>query len=108
MERVDRGQQATGAREKILLSAHELFYRHGIRATGIDKIIAQARVTKVTFYRHFPSKNDLILAYLEYRHTRWLNRFSQSIKLMGVRPPTRWRTPWQTGGRTLIFAVVRF
>ncbi|MEB7556907.1 TetR/AcrR family transcriptional regulator [Kluyvera cryocrescens] len=80
MERVDRGQQATGAREKILLSAHELFYRHGIRATGIDKIIAQARVTKVTFYRHFPSKNDLILAYLEYRHTRWLNRFSQSIK----------------------------
>jgi len=48
------------ARERILLTAHELFYRDGIRATGIDRVIAESGVTKVTFYRHFPSKNDLI------------------------------------------------
>ena len=49
-----------GARDRILHTAHDLFYREGIRATGIDRIIATAGVTKVTFYRHFPSKNDLI------------------------------------------------
>ena len=41
------------ARERILGTAYRLFYRDGIRATGIDKVIAEARVTKVTFYRHF-------------------------------------------------------
>lgn len=60
------------ARERILQTAHDLFYREGIRATGIDRIIERAGVTKVTFYRHFPSKNDLIEAYLDYRHTRWM------------------------------------
>lgn len=63
---------ALPARERILTTAHELFYRDGIRATGIDRIIADAGVTKVTFYRHFPSKNDLIKAYLEYRHLAWM------------------------------------
>ncbi|HDC4362330.1 TPA: TetR/AcrR family transcriptional regulator, partial [Enterobacter hormaechei] len=55
-------------REKIVLTAHELFYSTGFKATGVDTIIRQAHVTKVTFYRHFPSKNLLILAYLHYRH----------------------------------------
>ncbi|KFC96007.1 Uncharacterized HTH-type transcriptional regulator yxaF [Leminorella grimontii] len=64
------------AKEKIMHTAHELFYLHGIRATGIDKIIEQAQVTKVTFYRHFPSKNALILAYLEYRHALWMDWFN--------------------------------
>ena len=44
------------ARDRILLSAQQLFYAQGIRATGIDKVIAAAGVTKVTFYRHFPAK----------------------------------------------------
>jgi len=71
------------ARERILLTAHDLFYADGIRATGIDRIIKQAKVTKVTFYRHFPSKNDLIIAFLEYRHKRWMNWFVESIKRHG-------------------------
>ena len=71
------------ARERILLTAHDLFYADGIRATGIDRIIKQAKVTKVTFYRHFPSKNDLIIAFLEYRHQRWINWFSESIQRHG-------------------------
>ncbi len=72
------------ARERILLRAHDLFYSHGIRATGIDRVIAESGVTKVTFYRHFPSKNDLIRAYLEYRHERWLAWFKGSIESHGA------------------------
>ncbi|SCC17415.1 transcriptional regulator, TetR family [Kosakonia oryzendophytica] len=67
------------AKEKIVQTAHELFYQYGIRATGIDKIIECAQVTKVTFYRHFPSKNALILTYLEYRHTLWMDWFNTTM-----------------------------
>lgn len=72
------GKEPT-ARERILRTAHDLFYREGIRATGIDRIIAQAHVTKVTFYRHFPSKNDLVAAYLDYRHEQWMSWFRAAL-----------------------------
>ena len=71
------------ARERILLTAHDLFYRDGIRATGIDTVIELAGVTKVTFYRHFRSKNDLIVAYLEYRHERWMSWFTAALQRHG-------------------------
>ena len=67
------------ARERILRTAHLLFYRDGIRSTGIDKVIAEAGVTKVTFYRHFPSKDDLIKAFLERRHEIWAKGFNRAI-----------------------------
>lgn len=75
------------ARERILLTAHDLFYRDGIRATGIDKVISESRVTKVTFYRHFPSKNDLIRAFLDYRHRRWMDWFVDALKRQGAAQP---------------------
>ncbi|MGX5026372.1 TetR/AcrR family transcriptional regulator [Enterobacter asburiae] len=62
-------------RDKILLTAHDLFYSMGFRATGVDTLIKQSKVTKVTFYRHFPAKSALILAYLHYRHELWINWF---------------------------------
>jgi len=71
------------ARQRILLTAHDLFYREGIRATGIDRVIAESAVAKVTFYRHFPSKNDLIREFLEYRHERWMNWFSDALQRHG-------------------------
>ncbi|MGJ6121470.1 TetR/AcrR family transcriptional regulator [Mycolicibacterium sp. Y3] len=67
------------ARERILATAYRLFYREGIRATGIDKVIAEAGVTKVTFYRHFPSKDALVLAFLELRHRRWMDWFVDAL-----------------------------
>ncbi|MFI8418699.1 TetR/AcrR family transcriptional regulator [Serratia sp. NPDC078593] len=67
------------AQQRILLTAHALFYRDGIRATGIDRIIKDSGVTKVTFYRHFPSKNELIRAFLTYRHQHWLTWFRHSL-----------------------------
>ena len=74
------------AKERILLTAHDLFYRDGIRATGIDKVIAESAVSKVTFYRHFPSKNDLILAFLDYRHRRWIDWFIDALQRHGGKP----------------------
>lgn len=75
--------QALSARERILLTAHELFYREGIRATGIDRVIAESGVAKGTFYRHFPSKNDLIREFLEYRHQRWMEWFIDALNRHG-------------------------
>ncbi|SMB42070.1 Transcriptional regulator, TetR family [Serratia proteamaculans] len=67
-------------RQRILLTAHDLFYRDGVRATGIDRIISESGVAKVTFYRHFSSKNELIEAFLAYRHDQWLSWFSLSLE----------------------------
>jgi AcrR family transcriptional regulator len=83
MKKENLNRDLLSARERILLTAHDLFYAEGIRATGIDKIIKQASVTKVTFYRHFPSKNELILAFLDYRHLSWINWFKEAIKRHG-------------------------
>lgn len=66
-------------RERILVAAHALFYREGIRATGVDKIIDQSSVSKVTFYRQYASKDDLIRAYLDYRHEKWISWFQSSL-----------------------------
>ena len=67
-------------RDKILLTAHDLFYSNGFRATGVDTLIKEAKVTKVTFYRFFPSKSLLILAYLHYRHEIWINWFETTLR----------------------------
>ncbi|MCX2715882.1 TetR/AcrR family transcriptional regulator [Mycolicibacterium sp. J2] len=72
------------ARDRILATAYRLFYRDGIRATGIDKVIAEAGVTKVTFYRHFASKDALILAFLELRHRRWMDWFVDALDRHGT------------------------
>ena len=62
---------AIGARQRILETAYELFSRNGLRAVGIERIIDESAVAKKTLYRHFPSKVDLILAFLEMRGQRW-------------------------------------
>ncbi|RAU22313.1 TetR family transcriptional regulator [Paramagnetospirillum kuznetsovii] len=55
------------ARDRILAAANELFYHEGIRAIGIDTVIEKAGVAKMSLYRAFPSKDDLIAAFLEMR-----------------------------------------
>lgn len=72
------------ARDRILTTAHDLFYGEGVRATGIDRVIAESGVTKVTFYRHFPSKNDLIRAFLDDRHERWIQWFVDALARHGA------------------------
>jgi AcrR family transcriptional regulator len=51
-------------RERLLHTASALFYREGIHAIGVDRLVAESGVTRATFYRHFPSKEDLVDAYL--------------------------------------------
>ncbi|SDT57639.1 TetR/AcrR family transcriptional regulator [Jiangella sp. DSM 45060] len=62
---------AAGARERILTTGYELFSRRGVRAVGVDEVIARSEVARATFYRHFRSKNDLILAFLARRERDW-------------------------------------
>src|SRR5690242_16960739 len=56
------------ARARLPNTATKIFYTEGIHSVGVDRIIAEAKVTRATFYRHFPSKDDLILAYLREVH----------------------------------------
>jgi AcrR family transcriptional regulator len=58
-------RRAAETREHVLGVAHELFYWHGIRATGVDRVAAEAGVAPTTLYRLFASKDDLIAAYIE-------------------------------------------
>ncbi|MEH3824763.1 TetR/AcrR family transcriptional regulator [Enterobacter roggenkampii] len=76
----ENNDKKISVRDKILLTAHDLFYSTGFRATGVDTLIKEAKVTKVTFYRHYPSKSLLILAYLHYRHEIWINWFEATLR----------------------------
>lgn len=67
-------------RQKILAVAGDLFFRHGYRAVGVDTIVAAAGVAKMTLYRHFPSKDDLIVAYLEQVHGLMLAWLAAAIQ----------------------------
>ena len=57
--------------ERILSVAYELFSRRGIRDVGVNELIERSGVAKATFYRHFPSKDSLVLAFLEQRDKQW-------------------------------------
>jgi AcrR family transcriptional regulator len=59
------------ARERILTAAYELFSRRGIRAVGTDEVIERAGVARATLYRHFATKDDLVLAVLQRREEVW-------------------------------------
>ncbi|WP_303721864.1 TetR/AcrR family transcriptional regulator [Malonomonas rubra] len=61
-------QHSIAPRERILNTAAELFYHQGFRATGINEVISKSGVAKATFYSHFPTKDDLCLAYLKDRN----------------------------------------
>ena len=64
-----------GARGRILDAAYELFSRNGIQAVGIDAVISRSGVARQTLYRHFASKQDLVLAFLERREQVWTRRW---------------------------------
>jgi AcrR family transcriptional regulator len=67
------------ARERIVGAAADLFYRKGIHATGVDALIEEADVAKSTFYRHFRSKDDLIVAWLRSPQARWIDVVMTSL-----------------------------
>jgi AcrR family transcriptional regulator len=78
--------EPTPARARILETALRLFYAHGTRAVGIDRIIAESAVAKMSFYNHFPSKADLVAAFLEERHARWMTWFRARLDARRANP----------------------
>jgi AcrR family transcriptional regulator len=71
-------QAATSGRERELATAYDLFSRYGTRAVGVDRIISESGVAKMTLYRNFASKDDLILAFLDRREEQWTRAWLQS------------------------------
>lgn len=69
------------AADKIINAAEELFYKEGIQAIGVDRIVKHANVAMNTFYKHFPSKDLLIETYLKNRDSRWMDWLNEYIKL---------------------------
>ena len=65
---------AVDAKQRIVDTAYELFARRGIRDVGVNELISRAGVAKATFYRHFASKEELVLAFLEQRDQMWTVR----------------------------------
>jgi AcrR family transcriptional regulator len=74
------------ARERILETADDLFYREGIHAVGIDTIIEKSGVAKMSLYRNFASKDDLVAAYLEARGQRYWQRWDRVMALNPSQP----------------------
>jgi AcrR family transcriptional regulator len=70
-----RDVKTAKARERILDAAYKLFSKRGIRAVGTEEVLAKAGVAKSTLYRHFPSKEELVLAFLQRREQRWTREF---------------------------------
>jgi len=69
------------ARERLLSTASELFYREGIHSVGVDRVVLTAGVTRATFYRHFPSKEDLVEAYLAREDRSIRDSFAEAFSL---------------------------
>lgn len=65
-----RVRRPSAARERILETADRLFYATGIRAVGVDRVIAESEVARMTFFRHFPTKDDLVASFLRRRVER--------------------------------------
>jgi AcrR family transcriptional regulator len=77
-------------RERILDTAYDLFSKHGTRAVGVDRIIAEAGAAKMTLYRNFASKDELIVAFLAAREERWTRGWLQAeVELRAQDPAER-------------------
>ncbi len=82
----DQGVPPTAARDRILETAFALFYARGIRAVGVDLIIGESGVAKATFYKHFPAKDELVLAYLDKVDGIWTGQLKAAAEAAGDAP----------------------
>lgn len=80
---------ASAKREQLIETALKLFYRQGFHATGIDAIIAESGVARMTLYKHFKSKDDLILAVLRRRDERFRIWFTRAVERRASSPGDR-------------------
>jgi len=76
--RREAGETQPDPRARILDAAYELFSRRGIQAVGVNEVTERAGVAMATLYRHFPSKDELVLAFLDLREQRWTKDFVEA------------------------------
>src|SRR5947207_1474834 len=76
-------------RDRLMQVADELFYARGLHAVGIDEIIAKSGAAKATLYAHFPTKDDLIAAYLQQRSAAWRGYLDTTLETYADRPRER-------------------
>ena len=74
------------ARDRIVDTASGIFYEHGTRNVGVDRVIAESAVAKATLYAHFPSKDDLVVAYLQKADRSWRGKLEAAAKAAGDNP----------------------
>ena len=86
MKHTGRAVATVGAHDRILDNAFRLFYAHGPRGVGVDTIIGESGVAKATFYKHFPRKDDLILAYLDRVDQAWFGALRAAARAAGDDP----------------------
>jgi len=87
VHQADAAAATSAARERVLATAYELFAHHGTKTVGVDSIVAKAGVAKMTLYRHFPSKNDLVVAFLERREELWTHAWLEAAVKARTRDP---------------------
>lgn len=93
------GKEAT--RLHIVQVAGDLFYRKGVRAVGVDEVVAAAEIAKATLYTHFRSKAELIVATLEFRRQRLQASFEDALAIDCVQPQARIASVFEALGRTI-------
>ncbi|HWI73794.1 MAG TPA: helix-turn-helix domain-containing protein [Baekduia sp.] len=86
----------SAARDRVLKTASRLFHREGIRAVGVDRIAAEADVGKMTLYRHFATKDDLVVAVLEGRDGPARAALAAAMDHAGDDPRARLLAPFAT------------
>ena len=114
----ERGLQSmrAGKREELLATAERLFYEEGFHATGIDRLVAEAGIARMTLYNHFPSKEALIEEVLERRFRRYLDELQDAIDRRGATPAVmalvechcRWLRSASREGCIVIKAIAEF
>ncbi len=86
----DNATSTTATRRDVLVeTALDLFYRDGFHATGIDKVLAEAGVAKMTLYKHFRSKDELIVAALRLHDQRFRDWFVDAVESRARKPRKR-------------------
>jgi AcrR family transcriptional regulator len=79
--------EPAGARQRILAAAYALFSQHGVAAVGIDAIIARSGTAKMSLYRHFGSKDELVLAFLRQREQEWTRSWLEAAAMARATEP---------------------
>lgn len=76
----------TDARARLLATAEEMFYADGVRAVGVEALLARSGVGRASFYRHFPGKDDLVVATIEAAGIRFRNWLADEVAARGGHP----------------------